>query len=79
MRVYLVLSQNIVCFAYFYTDMQTTSNAAGKNMRGTQGSLKKWSESLNKCENPERKRSTLCFVAVIRQPGNVLKEVDRIL
>ena len=46
------------------------------NVRGTQGSLKKWSESLNKCEKSGRKRSTLCFVAVIMQPGNVLKEVD---
>ena len=69
MRVYLVLSQNIVCFAYFYTDMQTTSNAAGKNMRGTQGSLKKWSESLNKCDKTGKKAKNAVFCGCNQAAG----------
>ena len=44
-------------------------------MTGTQGSLKKWSESLNKREE-SGKKARKCFVTVLRQPGNVLKEVD---
>ena len=40
-------------FRVFYGDMVTTSVAAGKNVRGTRGSL--WSESLNKCEKSGKK------------------------
>ena len=53
-------------------------------MRGTQGSLKEWSYSLHKCAKEIRKerrkksgkKARKCFVAVFRQPENVLKEVD---
>ena len=34
---------------------KTTSVAAGKKVRGTQGSLKKWCESLNECEKSVKK------------------------
>ena len=40
---------------------QITSVAAGKNVRGTQGSLKKWSESLNKCEKSGKKAKYAVF------------------
>ena len=34
-------------FAYFYGKWKTAKVAAGKNVRGIQASLKKWSESLD--------------------------------
>ena len=40
---------------------ETTSVAAGKNVRRTQGSLKKWSESLNKCEKSGKKAKYAVF------------------
>ena len=53
--------------------MVKASVAAGNNVKGTQGSPKKWSELLSKCEKSEKKA---VFYGVTRQPGNVLKEVD---
>ena len=35
--------------------MVKASVAAGKNVKGTQGSPKKWSELLSKCEKSEKK------------------------
>lgn len=52
--------------------MIKASVAAGKNVKGTQGSPKKWSELLSKCEKSEKKA---VFYGVTRQPGNVLKEI----
>ena len=40
---------------------ETTSVAAGKNVRVTQGSLKKWSESLNTCEKSGKKAKYAVF------------------
>ena len=53
MRVYRVLTaESKHCFfsRIFIGIWETTSVAAGKNVRVTQGSLKKWSESLNMWE-----------------------------
>ena len=62
------------CFLrIFIGKMVKASVAAGKNVIGTQGSPKKWSELLSKCEKSEKKA---VFYGVTRQPGNVLKEVD---
>ena len=63
MRVYLVLSQNIVVvFSRIFIGIwETTSVAAGKNVRGTQGSLKRWSKSLNKCEKFGKKAKYAVF------------------
>ena len=42
------VSQNIVFFSRIFVGIwETTSVAAGKNVRGSQGSLRKWSESLS--------------------------------
>ena len=46
------------------------------NVRGTQGSLKKWSESHNKCEKSGKKAEYVVFCfEVTRQLGNVFKEL----
>ena len=62
MRVYRVLSQNIVSFAYFYRGMVNNKRCSWEEIvRGTQGSLKKWSESLNKCEKSGKKAKYAVF------------------
>ena len=48
----------------------------GRIWKGLKDSWKSGLSHEINARNSERKRSTLCFVAVIRQPGNVLKEVD---
>ena len=63
MHVYQALSQNIVFFTYFYWDMANNKHYS-------------WEECDRNSRILERKQSALCFVAVIRQLGNVLKEVD---
>ena len=73
MRVYRVLSQNIAFFAYFYRGYG--KQHALQQGRMWEGLKDPWKSGLT-ARNPERKRSTLCFVAVIRQPWSVLKEVD---
>ena len=45
-------------------------------MRGTRGSVKKWSESLNKCEKSAKKAKYAVFCGSDQAAGNVLKEVD---
>ena len=65
MRVYRVLSQNIVVvvfFALIFVEIwEKSSVAAGKNVGGSQGSLRKWSESLNKCEKCGKKATYAVF------------------
>ena len=41
-----------------------------ENVRGTRGSLKKRSESLNKCEKSAKKAKYAVFIGVTRQLGN---------
>ena len=43
------------CSRIFVGKWLTANVAAGKNVRGTQGSLKKLSEALNKCEKSRKK------------------------
>ena len=52
------------CFFFsrlFIGIWEASSVAAGKNVRGSQGSLRKWSESLNKCEKSGKKAKDAVF------------------
>ena len=61
-------------FMYFYRDMvNNISVAAGKNVRGTQGSPKKWSESLNKCEISGKKAKYATFCGSDQAAGKCLE------
>ena len=45
-------------------------------MRGTQGSLKKWSESLNKCEKSGKKAKYAVFCGSDQAAGKCFEKVD---
>ena len=69
MRVSRVLSQNNVFFAHFCWEMVNSKRCSWKNVKGTQGSLKKWSESLNKCEKSGKKANYAVFCGSVQAAG----------
>ena len=48
-------------------------------MRGTQGSLKKWSESLNKCEKSGREAKYTVFCGSDQAAGKCFKSVRYVI